>query len=134
MEGDTMTAAPDRAYALRAEIRAIEEGHKCWADTHGPDTYEVVSHEQPDVRYRLRTTHHFPGSVIRVSCTCPSGVHRAEVPIPCKHAALVARRLERAGEAEWRDGWWWDTRTEDYDETIDGHPDDPFEGLTGGDL
>jgi hypothetical protein len=29
-----------------------------------------------------------------------------ELPVPCKHAALAARRLEREGLARWDDGTW----------------------------
>ena len=41
-------------------------------------------------------------------CDCPSGDYRARLPVPCKHAALAARRLEREGLARWDEdlgGW-----------------------------
>jgi hypothetical protein len=41
-------------------------------------------------------------------CSCPSGDYRARLPVPCKHAALAARRLEREGLARWDEdlgGW-----------------------------
>lgn len=91
------------AYTLRAELRAVEEGHRAWSTGDG---YRVVSHETPDVDYRLDAT--LIGGILRVVCSCPSGVHRPDLPIPCKHAALVARRLERERAVVWRDGLWRD--------------------------
>ena len=43
---------------------------------------------------------------LRFGCTCRSGEYRVSLPIPCKHAALAARRLEREGLARWEDGSW----------------------------
>lgn len=136
------------AYTFRAELRAVEEGHHARRLADG--RLRVVSHEEPDVAYYLGWT--LPrGGVLHVSCTCPSGEHRAYLPVPCKHAALVARRLERerdpACPVEWRDGLWRDRRPavcrecgaflDDDGLPIEEHaptcpiapPDDPFEGL-----
>ncbi|HYN18345.1 MAG TPA: SWIM zinc finger family protein, partial [Actinomycetes bacterium] len=44
--------------------------------------------------------------VLRLGCTCRSGEYRTSLPVPCKHAALAARRLEREGLARWDDGRW----------------------------
>lgn len=130
------------AYTFRAEIRAIEEGHRAWTTGTGypAPTFSVVAHDADGVRYDL-TAYVKPGHVLRVSCTCPSGLHRAALPIPCKHAALVARRIEREGAAEWRDGLWHGAgvRTCPECDGPDGDhlatcthapPADPFEDLT----
>ena len=44
--------------------------------------------------------------ILWFGCTCRSGQFRTALPIPCKHAALAARRLEREGLARWQDGTW----------------------------
>jgi hypothetical protein len=44
--------------------------------------------------------------VLRFGCTCRSGTYRTSLPVPCKHAAVAARRLEREGLARWEDGTW----------------------------
>lgn len=142
------TEAQVAAYTFRAEIRAIEEGHRTRRLPDG--RYRVVSHEEPDVAYYLGWETPRPGAALRVSCTCPSGVHRAALPIPCKHAALVARRLESRNEGRlvvWSDGLWRDRRhptcsecgasCDDHGLVIDEHapdcpiasPDDPFADL-----
>jgi hypothetical protein len=46
------------------------------------------------------------GGVLRFACSCRSGQYRTALPVPCKHAALAARRLEREGVARWDDGSW----------------------------
>jgi hypothetical protein len=44
--------------------------------------------------------------VLRFGCSCRSGEYRTSLPVPCKHAAVAARRLEREGLARWEDGSW----------------------------
>jgi hypothetical protein len=44
--------------------------------------------------------------VLRFGCSCRSGEYRTSLPVPCKHAAVAARRLEREGLARWEDGGW----------------------------
>ncbi|QOR55393.1 MAG: hypothetical protein SHS37scaffold145_44 [Phage 71_18] len=91
------------ATALAAELRAVEEGHHArWDDARGlflvksdsgPRTYEVHVHA---------VVYGDGSAVLRFSCTCPGSTRgRDDKPMRCKHAALVARRLERMGLAEW---------------------------------
>jgi hypothetical protein len=64
--------------------------------------------ERPgDGSYRVRVAG-VRGGLLVLGCDCPSGGYRARLPVPCKHAALAARRLEREGLARWDDrlgGW-----------------------------
>lgn len=87
------------AYILRAEARAVESGHHAWLNDDG--SIRVVSESEPEKRRRV--TFEDVGGVIRFHCDCPAGEHRREL-VPCWHAALAARRLEREGMAEWRYG------------------------------
>ena len=98
------------AYALAAELRAIEDGHRALAQPDGSILVKAESAERrragPGVppRYRVRVEGVEDGLVV-LSCTCRSGFHRARLPIPCKHAALAARRLQREGFLRWEQGW-----------------------------
>lgn len=89
-------------YSIRAEQRAVEEGHHAWLNDDG--SIKVHSDSQPGVHYRVEFED--VGGAIRFRCNCPAGEHRREL-VPCKHAALAARRLEREGLAEWRYGIWY---------------------------
>lgn len=92
--------------ALAAECRAVEEGHHArWDDARqrflvksdsGPRTYEVT------VNAVVPANADAP-AWLSFGCTCPAGTRgrTASRPVPCKHAALVARRLERMGLASW---------------------------------
>lgn len=92
--------------ALAAECRAVEEGHHArWDDARqrflvksdsGPRTYEITV--QAVVPANLACA-----AWLSFGCTCPAGVRgrTSTRPVPCKHAALVARRLERMGLATW---------------------------------
>lgn len=92
--------------ALAAEVRAVEEGHHArWDDARrcflvksdsGPRTYEVTVNAVVPGNRACKPWLSF-------GCTCPAGVkgRHASRPVPCKHAALVARRLERMGLASW---------------------------------
>jgi hypothetical protein len=90
---------------IAAEVRAVEEGHLCRLDAQrhcfivrsdsGPRTYEL----RPGAM----------GDLLTVSCTCPAGIKGRQRPagtVGCKHAALVARRMEREGFAHF-DGESW---------------------------
>lgn len=102
------------AYALAAELRAVEDGHHAWAQPDGsilvkpnstdPDERSDRRPARGRPRYRVRVEGVEDGLVV-LSCTCRSGFHRARLPIPCKHAALAARRLEREGLIHWDAGW-----------------------------
>jgi hypothetical protein len=97
------------AYALAAELRAVEDGHHAWAQPDGSILVKAESAraQRPAVlgtRYRVRVEGVEDGLVV-LSCTCRSGFHRFRMPIPCKHAALAARRLEREGFVRWDHGW-----------------------------
>lgn len=97
-----MTTTAERN--LAAEARAVEEGHHARYDAErhrflvksdtSDRTYQLAAHGAPDL--------------VAFSCTCPAGVRR-HVPagtVPCKHSALIARRLERQGLVRF-DGTYW---------------------------
>jgi hypothetical protein len=92
---------PER-YALAAEVRAVEEGHNARVL---PDGSVLVKSDSHPGSYVVRVGR-VVGGQISLRCTCPSGAYRTSLPIPCKHAALVARRLEREGLAYYDDGVW----------------------------
>jgi hypothetical protein len=91
-----------RLYGLAAEIRAVEEGHNARVLADGSILVKAESHPGS---YRV-TIRGIDDGVLRFGCSCRSGEYRAPLPIPCKHAALAARRLEREGLARWDDGAW----------------------------
>jgi hypothetical protein len=91
-----------RMYSLAAERRAVEEGHNARVQ---PDGSILVRSETTPVSYRVWIRDVRDG-VLRFGCTCRSGQHRRALPVPCKHAALAGRRLERERIAEWTDGQW----------------------------
>lgn len=129
----------DRAFAFRAEMRAVEEGHRAILVDHSTDRvgyhglFRVVSETWPDERWLVNVwVDHAPGTLVRTTCTCVSGQTRYQLPVPCKHGALVARRMEREGRAVWRDGLWWTPGTKDPSRGSP-IPDDPFEGLVAED-
>lgn len=94
----------DRTYGLRCEVRAVEEGHRAFVKPGG--SIKVVSESTPGLSYEVVFAARVTG-VIEFGCTCPSGVNRPEKFVPCKHAALAGRRLERQKIAVWRDQNWW---------------------------
>jgi hypothetical protein len=100
------TARRRAAQDLAAEVRAVEEGHRAFVQEGG--WIKVVSDTRRDVSYAV-TYEHIPtrSNAIHFHCTCPSGVHRPHLLVPCKHAALAGRRLERENIAIWHDGIWW---------------------------
>ena len=102
MEEMLDTISPHRLYGLAAEIRAVEEGHNARVM---PDGSILVKAESNPGSYRVFIRAVDDG-VLRLGCTCRSGEYRTSLPVPCKHAALAARRLEREGLARWDDGAW----------------------------
>jgi len=95
-------AANQAAYALAAELRGVEGGRRTRVLQDG--SLLVKADSQPG-SYRVQVDGVADGLIV-FRCTCPSGDYRAHLPVPCKHAALAARRLEREGLAAWRDGGW----------------------------
>ena len=89
-------------YGLAAEVRAVEEGHNARVL---PDGSVLVKAESHPGSYRV-VIRGIAGGVLRFGCTCRSGAYRTTLPVPCKHAAVAARRLEREGLARWEDGTW----------------------------
>jgi hypothetical protein len=102
MEEMLGTIQRHRLYGLAAEIRAVEEGHNARVL---PDGSILVKAESHPGSYRVAIRGIADG-VLRFGCTCRSGEHRSSLPVPCKHAAVAARRLEREGLARWDDGSW----------------------------
>ena len=91
-----------RLYGLAAEIRAVEEGHNARVL---PDGSLLVKAESHPGSYRV-VLRRIDDGVLWFGCSCRSGEYRSSLPVPCKHAALAARRLEREGLARWEDGFW----------------------------
>ena len=102
MEEMLDTISRHRLYGLAAEIRAVEEGHNARVL---PDGSILVKAESNPGSYRVFIRRVADG-VLWFACTCRSGQYRTSLPVPCKHAALAARRLEREGLARWQDGGW----------------------------
>jgi hypothetical protein len=91
-----------RLYGLAAEIRAVEEGHNARVL---PDGSILVKAESHPGSYRV-VLRKIDDGYLWFGCSCRSGEYRTWLPVPCKHAALAARRLEREGLARWEDGTW----------------------------
>jgi SWIM zinc finger len=92
------------AYAIACEARGLREGRRTRALGDGSLAVKASS---GDGSYRVRVAGVRDGLLV-LRCTCPSGDYRARLPVPCKHAALAARRLERDGLARWDEdlgGW-----------------------------
>ena len=102
MEEMLETIQRHRLYGLAAEIRAVEEGHTARVL---PDGSILVKAESHPGSYRV-SIRGIDDGVLRFGCTCRSGEYRSSLPVPCKHAAVAARRLEREGLARWDDGRW----------------------------
>ena len=121
---------------LDAEVRGVEEGHHVFVNADG--TYKVVSEVTGEA---LTVSAVFDRGVPVFSCD-HEVVRRlgaqlpsvSEVPgaCPCKHAALVARRLEREGLIVNVDGLWSPTERGlevDEERRSASVPADPFAGL-----
>jgi hypothetical protein len=102
MEEMLETNQRHRLYGLAAEIRAVEEGHNARVL---PDGSILVKAESHPGSYRV-VLRKLDEGVLWFGCSCRSGEYRTSLPVPCKHAALAARRLEREGLARWEDGFW----------------------------
>jgi hypothetical protein len=92
------------AYAIACEARGLREGHRARALGDGS---LLVKASSGHGSYRVRVAGVRDGLLV-LRCSCPSGDYRARLPVPCKHAALAARRLEREGLARWDEdlgGW-----------------------------
>src|ERR671936_810543 len=90
------------AYGLAAEVRAVESGHNARVL---PDGSILVKSDSEPGSHRVWVRGVRDGTVL-IGCTCRSGTHRSYLPVPCKHAALAGRRLERESLARWHDGTW----------------------------
>jgi hypothetical protein len=101
-EPEAQVGHDHRAYGLAAEVRAVEEGHNARVL---PDGSVLVKAESAPGSYRV-TLRAVNDGILRLGCTCRSGEYRRTLPVPCKHAAVAARRLEREGIARWDDGRW----------------------------
>jgi hypothetical protein len=92
------------AYAIACEARGLREGHRARVLDDGSILVKASSGHGS---YRVRVAGVRDGLLV-LRCDCPSGGYRARLPVPCKHAALAARRLEREGLARWDEhlgGW-----------------------------
>lgn len=93
----------DLPYAVRAEVRAVEEGHRAFDN--GDGTFRVVSDTREGVAYTVRPVlGSTPKAMCLISCDCPAGRNARNRTCPCKHAALVGRRLEREGKLRFDTG------------------------------
>jgi hypothetical protein len=89
-------------YGLAAEARAVESGHNARVL---PDGSVLVKSDSQPGSHRVWIGGVRDGTLL-LGCTCRSGTYRSSFPVPCKHAALAGRRLEREGFARWEDGTW----------------------------
>jgi hypothetical protein len=89
-------------YGLAAEVRAVESGHNARVL---PDGSILVKSDSQPGSHRVWIRGVQDGTVL-LGCTCRSGGNRTFLPVPCKHAALAGRRLEREGLARWHNGAW----------------------------
>jgi hypothetical protein len=100
--GEGRDPSPHALYGLAAEVRAVESGHNARVLADG--SILVKSDSEPGShRVWIRG---LSDDTLVLGCSCRSGAHRGFLPVPCKHAALAGRRLEREGLARWHDGAW----------------------------
>lgn len=102
--------ADQRVRPLDAEVRAVEYGAHAFRQDDG--SFVVRSESRDGIRWRVtyEAVRWADGPwAIRFRCECESGAFRSADLVPCWHAALVARRLEREGWARWERGVWWPT-------------------------
>lgn len=143
-------ALPTSSFAsrnLRAEARALEEGHRSFLIDANPipayRAYRVVSDTYPGKAYIVNGYSVAEGAPLNLHCRPDRYSKAAGVDdhldaispypgvVPCKHAALVVRRWEREGHAVFDGERWLATATFSPVPDIDlTDPDtDPFEGL-----
>lgn len=94
---------------IAAEARAVEQGAHAVSQPDG--SFRVRSATRPGVSYRV-TAALMPWAgrfAFKFACECVSGTARPSELVPCWHAALVGRRVERIGWATWEHGHWWAT-------------------------
>lgn len=123
---------------LRHEHDGIAEGHHAFLD--GPRV-KVVSDTYPDLYYLVSALGAVSGPIVfacqthrrRTNEPCDETHRRSVSPtpgvVPCKHAAIAARRLEREGLAVYEDGLWLVSPAVEYAVAADGEIDDPFAGF-----
>jgi hypothetical protein len=122
---------------LAAEVRAVEEGHHAF--DLGGDRFRVVSDTVDGKAYMVSTSAFRAGDLVQFTCS-PEEVrgadhgprHTANPGVTgCKHAALVARRLEREGVVVVdRRGMWQATRPVGAAAAAVAElPSNPLEGL-----
>jgi hypothetical protein len=90
------------AYALACEERGLREGHRARVLDDGTILVKASSGEGS---YQVWVGGVRDGLLV-LRCSCPSGDYRTRLAVPCKHAALAARRLEREGLVRWEGGGW----------------------------
>lgn len=118
---------------LAAECRAVTEGHRALLTgekLNGMSVIKVVSDTTPDRWYQVIGTIDVIG-MARFECWAndPDFKHGSRKAVPCKHAALAARRLEREGLLKWHEGAWWASdRLMESIKSAPG-PEDPFDQL-----
>lgn len=127
-----MSTTADRN--LAAEERAVEEGHRAYL---ADGALRVVSDRIEGLHYLVGCKAAGSGTVLFTCQPEEFGPDRHAVVgstegghTPCKHAALAARRLERAGILAWVGGIWVLSETEQARlDALYNHPADPFKGL-----
>lgn len=128
-----MSTRTPQQRTLDAEVRAVTEGHRAFL-TEDPRKVKVVADEFSEiVEGGYRVTLCVTVGLIAFYCDHPQKAGLGERPaitapgtIPCKHAALAARRWEREGKAVWREGLWYSTEPQlPFPADVD-----PFEGLS----
>jgi hypothetical protein len=120
---------------IAAEARAIEEGHRAFI--HG-DAIRVVSDTTPGLAWLVTIPPTRPGEPLRFTCrpetpdlalNAHRDLHGAPGALPCKHAGVAARRLERHGLAAFVAPWGW-VAGDDAPQPVDTAADvDPFAGF-----
>lgn len=126
-----MTSTQERN--LAAETRAVSEGHRAYL---ADKAIRIVSDSIDGLHYLV--TAKAADEVVLFTCQPEVfGPDRhlhltssAPGHTPCKHAALAARRLERAGILVW-DGGLWVTSPDELERLTAAYnlPADPFAGL-----
>lgn len=94
---------------VAAEVRFVEEGHHVFST--GAGTVLVHSDSRPGVTYAVTCRGVVDGAgraLVQFACTCPGGSTQPSLGVVCcKHAAGLARRLEREQLARFdADGLW----------------------------